>query len=840
MAYCQGCGAVNDSDTTSCGACGRVLSITCGQCGKKNPTAARFCDGCGRSFAVTSEASLSETDEKIPSSDSDGEIASGGLSKPLSWRSPSTVPPIGPFLKAVIGSFVFVLLFITQALSGSPVFGILAGLVSGAVALWGIVEIVWWFIQQAESSGAVSRRVKEADDLFPDKVRKGISGDDGSFADVDAEAAGTFPGDSVISSATSSFGEASDTVEKSRNKSRSKKVPFDLEPSMVAPADALDAELDIVVPSRPEGPSESGSDAANDALLNDIDDGAEAAADARKAHTLAEFLDQGVNHEIAVVERKLLKAPRNFSLLVRIAQLYEERGEVSKALSAMDDCLSFHPQDAEIFLYHGILLRRSGELDRARKAFEKALSVNKYMSKAFYQLGSLERASHRLEAARDIFQRCIQLSPDDPYAHYQLGMTYHEMGDLETAQMEIKRACLLNPNDSYGHSRLGQIYQQARKWELAVHEYSQALAIKPNDAFVLEKLAEVMVEKGELGRVCDLYQEALANQFHPDPRTMIAFARVLFKLGKITEMKPLLEDVMRMSPNHPDALYLMAQSLSAEKNIEGALGLLGRLTSTQPERWDAWLETGRLLQSLDKMEEALAAYVKASPNANDQAGIWNTIGILLSNLKRYEEALRAFKKAVSFDYSDGQIQANLRSMQKKVESECRRIIESAGEKLSTDPNMLEAYLDMGYAYELLDRPEDAMMAYQKLLSIKPDSIDGLLSYAKLLRLRGKLKMAMRCYREILKIKNDHVPARLQLVKANLNLGFVNEALRHAVAVQKIVPEDPETHFLLGKIYFAKGLTPRALKEFTFVASHATDSDMVSWAEILRRRLTKAI
>jgi len=111
-------------------------------------------------------------------------------------------------------------------------------------------------------------------------------------------------------------------------------------------------------------------------------------------------------------------------------------------------------------------------------------------------------------------------------------------------------------------------------------------------------------------------------------------------------------------------------------------------------------------------------------------------------------------------------------------------------------------------------------------------------YAELLRNRGKLKMAMRCYREIIKIDPENADTHMFMVQANLNLGFLNEALRHAVIAQKISPDDPRVHFLLGKIYFAKGLAPRALKEFSIVASAATDPDMISWAELMRRRLAR--
>ena len=103
---------------------------------------------------------------------------------------------------------------------------------------------------------------------------------------------------------------------------------------------------------------------------------------------------------------------------------------------------------------------------------------------------------------------------------------------------------------------------------------------------------------------------------------------------------------------------------------------------------------------------------------------------------------------------------------------------------------------------------------------------------------GKLKMAMRCYREIIKLEPKNLDAHIFMINANLNLGFVNEAYKYASTAEKLAPEDQRVRFFLGKIYFARGLAPRALKEFTNVADSVGDPDLISWAELMRRRLLR--
>jgi len=523
---------------------------------------------------------------------------------------------------------------------------------------------------------------------------------------------------------------------------------------------------------------------------------------------------------------------------MRLAQLHEERGEITLALENLEKCLKFEPEIAELYLYHGILLRRNGNIDAARKAFQKALELNRFMSKAFYQLGILERAANNLSEARNLLQKCIQLSPDDAYAHYQLGIIYKEQGETGLALMEIKRATILHPSDSYGHSKLGQLYQQTGQYDLAVSSYSQALSLKPDDPFVLEKLAEVLAAKEMYEKAAELFQEAMSRQFHPKVETMLSLGHVMRKLENYKELEKLADEVIRLEPENHEASFLKAISMIKQQRNFEAIALLEKLTENPAAGFEAWLELGKLYQHENRTDKAVSAFIRASTCAPDQAGIWNTIGILLSNQKAYEEALKAFRKAASFDYTDTQIANNLKAVQKKLETSCSRIIEARKEQLERTPDDLEAYLEIGKAFEILQRPDDAMMSYQRLLAIKPEYVPGLMSYAELLRKKGKLKMAMRCYREILKLQPENADTHLFLVQANLNLGFLNEALRHAVIAQKIAPDDPRVHFLLGKIYFAKGLAPRALKEFSIVAGSSAEPDMISWAELMRKRLAR--
>lgn len=797
MVNCPGCGAVNNRESLSCIACNRTLQVVCPQCSLRNSISAAICGQCGRIL-----------DEK-----NDPRLLKSKIGDPVEEMYQDNFPPhnpgdfpLGAFFRVFIGGFVFALLYLSQILSGYPIALLGAGLLSGILALWGLIEITFWLIEDNEIN-----EVPKADKLpetYPVGAEKGLPVIGESFEEMEREftkvqkAAKTGESENFLSPAES------EALKMSTEAARPEAEPAGTDAPSTGPSEASD---------KAEQPEEK---------------------QGSRFETLAEFLADGIEKEIQAIKRKIRRSPENYALLTHLAQLHEERGELNLALETMEECLKFQPEIAEIHLYHGILHMRNGFKEKARTSFHKALELNRFMSKAFYQLGILERSLGNLQEARNNLQKCIQLSPDDAYAHYQLGMIYREMGETGLAMMELKRATILHPTDSYGHSKLGQIYQQTGQLELAISEYSMALSLKPDDTFVLERLAEVVAQKGQFQRAAELYQEALSKQFHPKVETMIALGYILRKLEEYADLEALAEEVFRLHPDNLQGMFLKAVAAKKQNRHLEAMQLLEKLVENPEAGYEAWLELGKIYQAEGKDDKAVSAFIRASTSAPDQASIWNTIGILLSNQKAYEEALKAFKKAAGFDYSDPQIAGNLKAVQKKIESSCARIIESRKSQLERDPEDLYAYIEMGRSFEAINRPEDAMMCYQRLLAIKPEHIDGLLCYAELLRKRGKLKMAMRCYREILKLQPENAETHLYLVQANLNLGFLNEALRHAVTAQKILQDDPRIHFLLGKIYFAKGLAPRALKEFSLVASTASEPDMISWAELMRRRLSR--
>jgi len=101
-------------------------------------------------------------------------------------------------------------------------------------------------------------------------------------------------------------------------------------------------------------------------------------------------------------------APAHF----QIAMLYQQRGELNKAISKLEETKNLAPFDVGL-------------------AFQLGLS--------YYQKGDYQKAKEELE-------RAISLSPDYANALYFLGLTYDKLGDKGKAIEKFKRVAELNPD----------------------------------------------------------------------------------------------------------------------------------------------------------------------------------------------------------------------------------------------------------------------------------------------------------------------------------------------------------------------------------------------------------
>lgn len=212
---------------------------------------------------------------------------------------------------------------------------------------------------------------------------------------------------------------------------------------------------------------------------------------------------------------------------VQRARTLLERGDLGSAERELQVARGFSPDDTEVNLLLGDVLRRDGRLDSAAEHYRAVLEKEPTSLPTALGLGSLltqqesfggaidvleaaekshpgdatllinlgwlhsqlgeqrpDEGNKRQARARALFQRAAALEPRRPQAHAGLALVYQRSGDKEAALLAIERAIALDPSCYYqgqrgfllhGLGRLGEARQALRESLLKCPESPEAL-----------------------------------------------------------------------------------------------------------------------------------------------------------------------------------------------------------------------------------------------------------------------------------------------------------------------------------------------------------------------------
>lgn len=175
-------------------------------------------------------------------------------------------------------------------------------------------------------------------------------------------------------------------------------------------------------------------------------------------------------------------------------------------------------------------------------------------------------ANRRYDEADRAYRHLLQMQPDfqgglRSYVAFLVGRERYP-----EAMEPASRALLLAEREknqvgiAYDLTNLAQIYVELRQYDLALGQLARAEAkAMENRDFYFVMLGSAWEGKGEYARAIEAF--ARAKIYSYDRNTSLRYGRSLFKLGRLNEAKPLLEEATRLD-NNAEA-WLMLQQISS-------------------------------------------------------------------------------------------------------------------------------------------------------------------------------------------------------------------------------------------------------------------------------------
>lgn len=280
-----------------------------------------------------------------------------------------------------------------------------------------------------------------------------------------------------------------------------------------------------------------------------------------------------------------LPAEHKRDLLLQMAELYEDDGQLAKAIGALEKLYAADPDDVgtpEVLLQLGILYRETGAYDLARKRFFQVLNSTLSVTPETFDANRKTAMKARLEIAE----------------------TYAAQGNFKEARRYFSRLQRLDLNEAdleLVKFRETQLQYQLEDWRVAADQFGEFLEEYPES----RHMAEARYLRSKALEHLELRDEAMQE--------------VVTLLSTETDPSANAQDLaywQRRSGNE------MANRFYEQGDFHGALSVyqaLARASADPSWRWPAVYQIGLCFERLNLPQRAAEAYqLIVSPEENQE------------------------------------------------------------------------------------------------------------------------------------------------------------------------------------------------------------------------------
>ena len=288
------------------------------------------------------------------------------------------------------------------------------------------------------------------------------------------------------------------------------------------------------------------------------------------------------------------------------------------------------------------------------------------------------------------------------------------------------------------------------------------------------------------------------------------------KAGKAQEADRYYTAVLKANPKHPDANHNMGVLAVGVGKVQEALPFFKTALEANPSISQFWLSYINALIKLDRMADAKAVFDQAKSKGAKGDGfdqIEENLDVLKTGTK-----ISVISKN-SQEPPKGQLQSLVNLY---VQGQYHETLTKASQLLKEFPKSINLYNIIGSSNHSLGQLEEAIEAYTKALSIKPDYAAAHYNIGASFREQGKLGKAIAAYTKALSIKPDYFEAYNNMGITFSEQGKVEKAIEAYTKALSIKPDYAEAYNNMGNSLEEQGKLEEAIEAYNKAISIKPD------------------
>jgi tetratricopeptide (TPR) repeat protein len=349
------------------------------------------------------------------------------------------------------------------------------------------------------------------------------------------------------------------------------------------------------------------------------------------------YLSKDVKQATQIWEQGLEQKQFSEKLYSRLAQVYMDNGEYSKAAGFLRKYVAVHPEDAAAHYRLGLLLALSdpntalSELISASQLNPELDSAVEILRSALNQASLVDSASGRLVLtgrglgliqewglARAAFDSAVKADGANAEAWAWLGEAEHQTGSDGDAELE--RALALDPNSAVVRGLRGLSFQRSGNFRSALGEFQAAARLDAQNPAWQVSIGETYSKLGDLIRALQAYQAA--TNLAPKDAGYLRLLALFCAQNNVNIRNvgvPAAQKAVILEKDSVDALDLLGWLLLLDQRYDSSERILNRALALDPKNATVQLHLGMLYLQMNDRLRAQEYFAAARDLGNTEA-----------------------------------------------------------------------------------------------------------------------------------------------------------------------------------------------------------------------------
>ena len=485
--------------------------------------------------------------------------------------------------------------------------------------------------------------------------------------------------------------------------------------------------------------------------------------------------------------------------LYQLADCAIAADQPEKAVQASQRVLNIQAQDGRAHALIGQAYHKLRDTANALQHFNQAISLSPELPQPWLALAGYHQQNGEKNAARQKLVSAAEAIPQDPQIRLALADIYladdapsQALAEVQQASLFIEDRYELQPQTDLLAGKallaLGRIYDARQKLDKAHRAY-------PKDIKIAHQFGKALLLSDEAEEALQLLVEVKDHADAP-PDVKLDYADALIQLEQQLPLaRQSIEEVLAKQPERPEALALLAETLSLEGQYEKALETYKQTMNTdliQREGWQGRMSAGmaKSALALNQPQAAIAALEEVLSRMPNDLGVMKTLSQAYVEAGLQENAADTLSSVCQLGQDD--VHTMLWVADHAIKLEQSKLARQALTRaMELEPEQANVLVRMGYLQMHQQDPEAARNTFEKLFSAKMLHTSDLRLAAQAFTEMGDIAASVPYLQKALELGEEDQATLLEdLTRIQLQAGDYSEALESISQHIEISPDDP--------------------------------------------------